>query len=92
MIGVRKAHTGKGLARQLIKAVEELAKSHPSSTGVSLNTEVESNINFYLHLGYKLIGQANVDKNIETGSFFKTIKVEKLFSKENKILIKTDRR
>jgi len=71
MIGIRTSYKGRGLARQLITAVEELMLLYPSSSGVSLNTEVESNINFYLHLGYKLIGQTNVDKNIVTWGFFK---------------------
>jgi len=74
MIGVRTSYKGRGLARQLITAVEELALLHPSSSGVSLNTEVKSNVNFYLHLGYKLIGQTNVDKNIETWGFYKSMK------------------
>ena len=71
MIGVRNDYKGLGFAGQLNAAVEELASSHSSSSGVSLNTEVESNINFYLHLGYKMIGQTNVDKNIVTWGFFK---------------------
>lgn len=71
MIGVRNAYQGKGLARQLINAVEALASEHPSSVGVSLDTEVESNVNFYLHLGYELLGQTNVDKNLKTWGFFK---------------------
>jgi len=74
MIGVRTSYKGRGLARQLITTVEELALLHPSSSGVSLNTEVKSNVNFYLHLGYKLIGQTNVDNNIETWGFFKSMK------------------
>ncbi len=72
MIGVRDAYKGKGLARQLINAVEELVSLDPTSSGLSLNTEVETNINFYLHLGYELIGQTNVDKNIVTWGFFKS--------------------
>ena len=71
MIGVRNAYQGKGLARQLINEVEKLVSEHPFSTGVSLNTEVEANVNFYLHLGYALIGQAEVDKGIQTWGFFK---------------------
>jgi len=74
MIGVRTSFKGRGLARQLITAVEELVLLHPSSSGVSLNTEVKSNVNFYTHLGYKLIGQTSVDKNIETWGFFKSMK------------------
>jgi len=72
MIGVRNAYQGKGLARQLITEVEKIAAEHPSSAGVSLDTEVESNVNFYLHLGYELIGHANIDKNVETWGFFKS--------------------
>lgn len=71
MIGVRNAYQGKGLARQLINAIEKLVSAHPTSTGVSLNTEVESNVNFYMHLGYELVGKAEVDKEIQTWGFFK---------------------
>jgi ribosomal protein S18 acetylase RimI-like enzyme len=70
MIGVRNAYKGKGLALQLIHQVEELVSEHPISTGVSLNTEVESNVDFYLHLGYELVGKAEVDKGIQTWGFF----------------------
>jgi len=71
MIGVRNAYQGKGLACKLIDAVETLASEHPSSAGISLDTEVESNVSFYLHLGYELLGQTNVDNNLETWGFFK---------------------
>jgi ribosomal protein S18 acetylase RimI-like enzyme len=71
MIGVRNAYQGKGFARQLINEVEELASEHPISTGVSLNTEVETNVKFYLHLGFELLGQANVSKDVITWGFFK---------------------
>jgi ribosomal protein S18 acetylase RimI-like enzyme len=74
MIGVRNAYQGKGLARQLINKVEELVSEHPTSTGISLNTEVESNVDFYLHLGYELVGKAKVDKGIQTWGFFKSKK------------------
>jgi len=71
MIGVRNAYQGKGVARKQTDAVEALVSAHQTSTGVSLNTEVESNVNFYLHLGYELVGQAEVDKGIRTWGFFK---------------------
>ena len=74
MIGVRNAYQGKGLARQLINKVEELVSKDPTSTGVSLNTEVESNVNFYLHLGFELVGQATVSEDIVTWGFFKARK------------------
>jgi ribosomal protein S18 acetylase RimI-like enzyme len=71
MIGVRSSFQGRGLARKLINAVEELTLSHPESTGLSLNTEDESNVKLYLHLGYKVIGNVKVDNNFETWGFFK---------------------
>jgi ribosomal protein S18 acetylase RimI-like enzyme len=74
MIGVRNAYQGKGLARQLINKVEELVSEHPTSIGVSLNTEVESNVNFYLHLGYEQVGKAEVEYGIQTWGFFKAKK------------------
>ena len=72
MIGVRPAYKGQGMARQLITAVEELVSSHPTSSGLSLNTEVESNVNFYLHLGYELVCNKYFDNNFETWGFFKS--------------------
>jgi len=70
MIGVRNAYQGKGLARQLINAVERLVSEHPFSTGVSLNTEVKANVKFYLHLGFELLGKANVSEDVITWGFF----------------------
>lgn len=66
MIGVRNAYRGKGFARRLINEVEKLVLDHPTSTGISLNTEVESNVNFYLHLGYDLVGKATVGSKAVT--------------------------
>ena len=72
MIGVRPAYKGQGLARQLNTSVEELVSSHPTSSGLSLNTEVESNVKFYLYLGYEIVGQKYFDNNFETWGFFKS--------------------
>jgi ribosomal protein S18 acetylase RimI-like enzyme len=72
MIGVHPAYKGQGLARQLITEVEELMSSHPTSSGLSLNTEVESNVKFYLYLGYEKVGQKYFDSNFETWGFFKS--------------------
>lgn len=71
MVGVSSAYQRKGLARQLINEVEKLVDTHPTSAGLSLNTEVGSNVNFYLHLGFKLLGQANLNEDIVTWGFFK---------------------
>lgn len=70
MIGVRRAHTGRGFARRLIEAVQDLASEDPNSAGVSLTTEKEENVAFYLHLGYRLLGHAHMD-GVDTWGFFR---------------------
>jgi ribosomal protein S18 acetylase RimI-like enzyme len=70
MIGVRNAYQGKGFARQLINKVEKLVSAHPTSAGLSLNTEVGANVKFYLHLGFKLLDKANVSEDVITWGFF----------------------
>ena len=72
MIGVRPEYKGKGLARKLIEEVEKLVHTHPDSDGLSLNTETESNVKLYLHLGFSLIGHTKIDNNLETWAFFKS--------------------
>jgi GNAT superfamily N-acetyltransferase len=72
MIGVSSEYIGKGLARMLIDKIVELVGSHPDSTGLSLNTETESNVRLYLHIGFNLIGNKKVDENLETWAFFKS--------------------
>ncbi len=69
MIGVIPEYKGKGLARLLIDEVVELVSSHPESTGLSLNTETESNVKLYLHFGFSLIGHTKV-ADMETHAFF----------------------
>lgn len=72
MIGVIPEYKGRGLSHKLIDEVEKLVVSHPESTGLSLNTETESNVKLYLHLGFKQIGQTKIDDNLETWAFFKS--------------------
>jgi hypothetical protein len=38
---------------------------------VSLTTEVEANVPFYLHFGYRLLGQAEVAPDFATWAFFR---------------------
>jgi GNAT superfamily N-acetyltransferase len=51
MIGVRPDVQGHGIGRRLIDAVKDRARSDPRSTGVTLNTECESNLPFYGKMG-----------------------------------------
>jgi ribosomal protein S18 acetylase RimI-like enzyme len=71
MIGVRRTHFGRGLGGQLMDAVHELASADAASYGVSLNTESESNVALYEHLGYQLQGRARVSDDLQTWAFFR---------------------
>jgi GNAT superfamily N-acetyltransferase len=61
MIGVLPGHRGKGIARELLDAVKEMALQHPSSAGICLSTEDASNVPFYQKFGYNIIAEVDVE-------------------------------
>jgi GNAT superfamily N-acetyltransferase len=69
MIGVRPDAQGRGLGRQLIDAVKDRARSDPGSTGVTLNTECETNLPFYEKMGFIKGSEADVGP-LHTWSFY----------------------
>ena len=69
MIGVRPDAQGRGLGRQLIEAAKDRARSHPKSTGITLNTECESNLPFYESVGFVKGSEADVGP-LPTWSFY----------------------
>ena len=69
MIGVRPDMQGRGVGRQLIDAVKARARSDPSSTGVTLNTESASNLPFYEKMGFIKGSEADVGP-LHTWSFY----------------------
>jgi GNAT superfamily N-acetyltransferase len=71
MIGVRSSAQGQGLGRTLLEAVHDLSTSRESSSGVTLTTEVESNVALYEHFGYEVIGSAPVDSAFTTWTMFR---------------------
>ena len=71
MIGVSRSHRGRGLGRVLLDAVHEMSRRDPDSTGVSLTTEVESNVGLYLHFGYDLVGHVKAGDAVDTWVFFR---------------------
>ncbi len=71
MIGVRRSHAGRGLARPLLEAVHAMAAADPGSSGVSLTTELPRNVSLYTHFGYRLVGQHTVAPGFETWGFFR---------------------
>ena len=71
MIGVMKSHAGSGYGRLLLDAVHELSSGDPDSTGVSLNTEDESNVPLYEHFGYRVSGHVRVSDDLATWVMFR---------------------
>jgi GNAT superfamily N-acetyltransferase len=71
MIGVRRSHVGRGLARKLLEAVHRLSDADAGSSGVSLTTETERNLPLYEYFGYRLMGQAVVGDGLQTWAFFR---------------------
>lgn len=71
MIGVRRPHAGRGLARRLLDAVHAMSRDDPGSRGVTLTTEDPKNVALYRHFGYEVIGRARVADALETWGFFR---------------------
>lgn len=71
MIGVRRAASGEGVGRRLIDHVHGMSAEDERSTGVSLTTEDEANVALYRHLGYEIVGEADVTPALHTWGFFR---------------------
>jgi len=71
MIGVRRSHHGRGLARVLLDAVHERSRAEAGSSGVSLTTERPANVRLYEHFGYRVVGQGRVGGAFETWTLFR---------------------
>ena len=69
MIGVVADRQRRGYGKRLVEAVQRHAEAHPSSEGVSLNTESEANLPFYKRMGFRLIAEADF-ANLHTWCFF----------------------
>ncbi len=69
MIGIRKSHTGQGLARPLLETVHQMSDADPNSTGVSLTTERERNVRLYEHFGYSVVAHKAGDEVTTWGLF-----------------------
>ncbi len=71
MVGVRRSHTGRGLARALLEALHEMSSRDSESCGITLNTEDPSYVPIYEHFGYKVIGQAHVSDQLRMWCFYR---------------------
>jgi len=71
MIGVRRSAQGQGLGRTVLEAVHGLSVANASSTGVTLTTEVESNVSLYRHFGYEVLGSKQVESAFTTWGMYR---------------------
>jgi len=61
MLAVRPDAQGRGVGRRLLEAVAALSARHPASEGVCLDTEDPKNVALYRHMGYEVVGEADVE-------------------------------
>ena len=71
MLGVRRAHAGKGVGRILLDEVHRISRDHADSTGVSLSTEDPKNVPLYEHCGYEVRFHESVSPALETWILFR---------------------
>jgi GNAT superfamily N-acetyltransferase len=76
MIGVRPSQLGRGYASPLMHHVHSLADLDHASTGVSLNTESQRNVQLYEHFGYDQLGYARVAPALEMWAMFRPARRE----------------
>lgn len=61
MLAVRPDAQGRGHGRRLLDAVAALSVRDPRSEGVCLDTEDPKNVDLYRHVGYEVVGEADVE-------------------------------
>jgi GNAT superfamily N-acetyltransferase len=71
MIGTLAAARGTGLGRILLEAVHRISADDPTSNGVTLTTEVATNVPLYERFGYEMVGQASVGSAFTTWGFYR---------------------
>jgi GNAT superfamily N-acetyltransferase len=74
MIGVRGRTQGRGVGRVLLESVAELALARNETAGVTLTTEVRSNVDLYEKFGYEVIGHVQVSPDLESWGMLKRSK------------------
>jgi GNAT superfamily N-acetyltransferase len=71
MLAVPPRHQGQGLARPLLDRVHALSRERDDSRGVTLTTEVESNVELYRHVGYEVVGRGTIAPGVETWGMYR---------------------
>jgi len=71
VLGVSLSHQGKGLGGKLLKALHDLSQKDPASSGVCLFTENENNVRFYQRMGYEILAEFDVTKDLHSWACFR---------------------
>ena len=71
MIAVPPRHQGQGVGRALLDRVHALSRERADSHGVTLTTEVESNVELYRHVGYEVVGGGTIAPGLETWGMYR---------------------
>jgi hypothetical protein len=72
MIGPRRRCRGTGLGRLMLDRIHRLSSGDPASLGVSLTTERLSNVAFYRHLGYRVVGEKEFAPGLQSWGLFRS--------------------
>ena len=71
MLAVPPRYQGQGLGRVLLDRVHALSREREDSRGVTLTTEVESNVELYRHVGYEVVGGGTIAPGLETWGMYR---------------------
>ena len=71
MLAVPGRFQGQGLGRALLDRVHALSQERNDSRGVTLTTEVESNVDLYRHVGYEVVGRGTIAPGLETWGMYR---------------------
>jgi GNAT superfamily N-acetyltransferase len=61
MLGVDPEFQGKGIGRQLVERVIDIARDTPGCKGIALDTEGQATVRLYEACGFSVVGQTSVD-------------------------------
>ncbi|MGK7903772.1 MAG: GNAT family N-acetyltransferase [Hormoscilla sp.] len=71
MLAVHPDFQGLGFGRQLLDRIHALSESHPTSTGVWVETDTQQNILMYEHFGYMLKEKLKLSDDFELSLLFR---------------------
>jgi ribosomal protein S18 acetylase RimI-like enzyme len=71
MLAVPGRYQGQGLGRALLDGVQGLSRARDDLRGVTLTTEVESNVELYRHVGYEVVGRGTIAPGLETWGMYR---------------------